>query len=98
MIEPFGLNPVIHAQGRLRVVTALSTLGREDSISFTRLQSLLGMTSGNLAGHLRRLEDARFVTVLKTFVGRQPATYVGMTETGRIAFDLYKQSLRSLLD
>ena len=51
------LDPVIHAQGRLRITAALATLGADESITFTRLQELLAMTAGNLSTHLRKLED-----------------------------------------
>jgi DNA-binding transcriptional ArsR family regulator len=52
------LDPVIHAQARLRIVSALATLDRGESITFPRLLELLDMTAGNLSTHLRKLEDA----------------------------------------
>lgn len=92
------LDPVIHVQARLRIVTVLDTLGRGDSLSFPRLQALLGMTSGNLATHLRRLEESAYVVVQKVLEGRAPVTYVSLTEDGRIAFRGYKMALLALLD
>lgn len=92
------LDPVIHTQSRLRIVSVLDALGPDDSLAFTRLQTLLDTTSGNLATHLRKLEDAGYVSVVKTIEGRSPATYVGLTEDGRLAFLRYKQTLRELLD
>jgi len=91
------LDPVIHAPARLRVVATLVGLARGDSISFPRLQQLLDMTAGNLSTHLRRLEEAEYVTITKTFEGRQPATFVALTETGRGAFERYSRRLRALL-
>ncbi|GCE78510.1 transcriptional regulator [Cellulomonas biazotea] len=91
------LDPVIHAQARLRVVAALAALSRGDRISFPRLQQLLGMTAGNLSTHLRRLEEADYVRITKTHEGRTPATYVDLTETGRAAFHRYTRTLRALL-
>lgn len=92
------LDPVIHAQARLRIVSVLDSLGVGDSLAFPRLQALLDTTSGNLATHLRRLEEAGYVSVTKTIEGRTPATYVGLTESGRHAFHGYKRALRDLLD
>lgn len=92
------LDPVIHAQARLRTVTILNTLGPGDTLAFPRLQELLEMTSGNLATHLRKLEDSGYVQVRKVLEGRTPVTYVGLTETGRSAFRNYKQVLRQLLE
>lgn len=92
------LDPVIHVQARLRIVSILDTFGPGDSLSFPRLQKLLGVTSGNLATHLRRLEDSGYVHVRKVLEGRSPVTYIGLTENGRTAFRVYKKSLRALLD
>src|SRR5690606_8865911 len=78
MIE---LDPGTHAQARLRITSALATLGRDGKISFPRLQELLGMTAGNLSTHLRRLEDAGYVTVEKTHERRTPVTYVALSKT-----------------
>ncbi len=92
------LDPVIHAQARLRVVSALSMLREGDSVAFPRLQEILRMTAGNLSVHLRKLEDARYVEVTKTHRGRTPATLVQLTPRGRLAFEDYTAALRALLD
>ncbi len=91
------LDPVIHAQGRLRITAALATLEPDESIAFPRLQDLLGMTAGNLSTHLRKLEDAGYVAVAKTFRGRTPVTYLSLTKTGRRAFEDYTDTLRAFL-
>ncbi|WP_407357958.1 transcriptional regulator [Microbacterium sp. LTA6] len=91
------LDPVIHAQARLRIVAALATLQPADSITFPRLQELLDMTAGNLSTHLRKLEDAQYVQVEKTHKARTPVTYVSLTRQGRRAFEDYTETLRALL-
>ena len=92
------LDPVIHAQARLRVVSALSALREGDRLTFPRLQEILKMTAGNLSVHLRKLEDAGYVEVTKTHRGRTPATLVQLTRRGRLAFDDYTAALRELLN
>jgi DNA-binding MarR family transcriptional regulator len=92
------LDPVIHAQARLRVVSSLSTLRSGDRITFPRLQEILRMTAGNLSVHLRKLEDAGYVEVTKTHQGRTPATFVQLTARGRLAFEDYTAALRALLN
>jgi len=92
------LDPVIHAQARLRVVAALSTLPHGDRLSFPRLQEILGMTAGNLSVHLRKLEDAGYVDVTKTHHGRTPATLLCLSRRGRLAFEDYTTAVRALLD
>jgi DNA-binding MarR family transcriptional regulator len=91
------LDPVIHAQARLRIVSALATLDEGESITFPRLQELLGMTAGNLSTHLRKLEDAEYVTVGKTHEGRTPVTYLALSRRGRRAFEDYLEQLKGLL-
>jgi DNA-binding MarR family transcriptional regulator len=92
------LDPVIHAQARLRVVATLSMLDEGDRLAFPRLQEILGMTAGNLSVHLRKLEDAGYVEVTKTHHGRTPATLLRLSRRGRLAFDEYTAAVRSLLD
>jgi len=94
---PPGLDPVIHAQARLRVMVALAALPTEDQITFPRLQQLLDMTAGNLSTHLRKLEDASYVQLTKTYQRRTPVTYIALTKPGRRAFEDYTAALRILL-
>jgi len=91
------LDPVIHASARLRITAALAALGAGDRISFPRLQEMLGMTAGNLSTHLRKLEDAGYVDIDKTFQGRSPVTYLNLSTTGRRAFEDYTAQLKALL-
>ena len=91
------LDPVIHAQGRLRIMASLSTLTPGEQITFPRLQELLDMAAGNLSTHARKLEDAGYVQVEKTHRGRTPVTYLALTKQGRRAFEDYTEALRSVL-
>ena len=91
------LDPVIHAAARLRIVAALATLAPDEQVAFPRLQELLDMTAGNLSTHLRKLEDAGYVSVTKTHEGRTPATYLALTARGRSAFEDYTTALNTLL-
>jgi len=91
------LDPVIHAQARLRVTVALAALPTEDQITFPRLQQLLDMSAGNLSTHLRKLEDAGYVQLTKTHQRRTPVTYVSLTRAGRRALEDYTAALRLLL-
>ncbi|MGH8881948.1 MAG: transcriptional regulator [Stackebrandtia sp.] len=93
-----GLDPVIHAQARLRVVAALSPLRDGDKLSFPKLRELLNMSAGNLSVHLRKLEDADYVDVIKTHKGRTPVTYLALTSRGRAALDEYTAAIQELLD
>ncbi len=76
----------------------LATLRDGDSLSFTRLQELLGLTPGNLITHLRKLEDAGYVTAVKTGSGVTARTSVSLSQQGRKALNNYTAVLRQLLD
>lgn len=91
------LDPLIHAPARLRIVATLATLEHGDTLSFTRLQDMIGLTPGNLITHLRKLEDAGYVESEKTGNGRASVTSVALTRTGRAALESYTAALRDLL-
>lgn len=91
------LDPIIHAAARLRITATLATLPVGDRITFPRLQELLDMTAGNLSTHLRKLEDAHYIEVVKSHQGRTPVTYLALSKTGRRAFEDYMDALRGLL-
>jgi len=80
------LDPVIHAQARLRVVATLNAMGGGDEIAFPALKDLLGMTAGNLSVHLTKLEEAGYIQSHKEFVRKKPHTTYTPTDAGRDAF------------
>lgn len=92
------LNPVIHVPARLRIVVTLATLSEGENLSFTRLQEIIGLTPGNLITHLRKLEDAGYVTTAKSGSGVTARTAVALTPEGRAALEIYSRALRQLLD
>jgi DNA-binding transcriptional ArsR family regulator len=93
-----GLDPVIHAPARLRLMVTLAALPEGDTLSFTRLQDLIGLTPGNLITHLRKLDDAGYVQTDKTGSGVNALTTVALTHHGRAALQRYTAALRQLLD
>jgi DNA-binding MarR family transcriptional regulator len=93
-----GLDPVIHAPARLRLMVTLAALPDGDNLSFTRLQEMIGLTPGNLITHLRKLEEAGYVRTAKIVNGGSPMTSVSLTPEGRTALNQYSAALRELLD
>ena len=92
-----GLDPLIHAPARLRVLVTLAALDDGDTLSFTRLQDMLDLTAGNLITHLRKLEDAGYIRTDKTGNGASSLTAVTLTRRGRTALDTYTATLLDLL-
>lgn len=93
-----ALDPLIHVPARLRLMVTLAALPDGDTLSFTRLQDMLGLTPGNLITHLRKLEDAGYLRTEKTGSGVNGLTTVALTHDGRGALDRYTAVLRQLLD
>jgi DNA-binding MarR family transcriptional regulator len=92
------LDPAIHVPARLRIMVTLASLRDGDDLSFTRLQDLIGLTPGNLITHLRKLQDAGYITTAKNGSGVTGRTAVALTTGGRAALERYTTVLRGLLD
>ena len=91
------LDPVIHVPARLRIMVTLATLPEGDDLSFTRLQDVIGLTPGNLITHLRKLEDAQYVTTVKSGRGVTARTSISITRQGRSALAHYTAVVSDLL-
>ncbi len=91
------LNEIIHQPVRLRIMAALVALEPGNEVDFAYLRDLLEVTDGNLGAHLRKLEEAGYIAVNKTFVDRKPRTYVAATPTGRDVFQAHIEALESIL-
>ena len=75
----------------------MSALLVNDSLSFNAFKELLALTDGNLATHLRSLEEAGYLVVEKRFVGRKPLTTYHITEEGKRAFEEHLNALEQFL-
>ena len=58
---------------------------------------MLDLTPGNLITHLRKLEDAGYLTSKKTGDGAGSTTTVTLAARGRAAPDAYTEALSNLL-
>jgi DNA-binding MarR family transcriptional regulator len=91
------LNETIHQSVRLRVMAALVSLKPGDEVDFSYLRDLLDVTDGNLGAHLRKLEDAGYIQLNKTFVERKPRTFISATSEGRRVFHEHVEALESII-
>lgn len=73
-------------------------LARHGEISFARLKEQLVLTDGNLGAHLRKLEEAGFVSLRRDFVERKPVTWYGLTTQGRRTLNLHLRALQSVIE
>lgn len=90
-----NIDPLIHAPARLMVLSYLYVV---ESADYVYLMRMTGLTWGNLATHLSKLEEAGYIAVQKTFNGKKPQTILRMSEQGRTAFRTYKKNMQQILD
>lgn len=88
------LDRVIHSRIRLAVLAILAAV---DEAEFTFLRDKVNTTDGNLASHLRKLEEAGYVKVRKEFVDRKPVSRYSLTGEGRGALRTYVDRLEEML-
>ena len=89
------LDDAIHGRLRLGIMAYLMDAEAAD---FNELKSVLDATQGNLSVHLRKLEDAGYVEIVKSFSGRKPLTRAHITPAGRTAFAGYLEALSKLVE
>ena len=87
-------NKAFESKARLSIMSVLLV---NESLSFNALKELLSLTDGNLATHLRALEESGYLAVQKQFIGRKPNTTYSATDTGRQAFADHLNALESFI-
>ena len=75
----------------------MSVLMVNESADFNTLKELLTLSDGNLASHIRALEEVQYITVNKQFVGRKPNTTYSASKEGRKAFHAHLRELENLI-
>ena len=85
------LDRVIHEPARLMIMTVLYAVAEAD---FLYLQRECGLTQGNLSSHLAKLEEIKYVGIVKAFKGKYPLTICSLTKRGREAFEGYVRKMR----
>lgn len=92
-----NLNKVFDSRIRLGIMSALLV---NDDVNFNDLKELIQVTDGNLASHLKTLEESAYIKVQKGFIGRKTNTTYSVTKSGEKAFkqhlDALEQMIRSL--
>ncbi len=79
---------------RLGIMSALAV---NDYLDFNSLKEFLDVTDGNLATHLKKLEQLEFIGIEKSFVDRKPNTKYFVTPKGRQAFEAHLQVLEGII-
>jgi DNA-binding MarR family transcriptional regulator len=88
------LDPVLNTPVRLAVVSALIKMKQAD---FGYLQEVTNTTQGNLSHQIKKLSEAEYIDVIKTFKGNYPQTICKLTPKGRKAFEKYVEDIKKYL-
>ncbi len=88
------LDDIIHSRIRLAIMSVLISI---DSAEFNFLKGKVNATDGNLSVHLKKLEDAKYISVKKEFVGRKPVSTYTLSAKGKKAFEMYIEQLEKLI-
>ncbi len=89
------IDRMVNEPARLAILTALYELKEAD---FTFLNRITGLTRGNLSAHLNKLEEAGYVEIEKTFIGKRPTTIIRITTEGRKALEEYLRTIRKVME
>jgi DNA-binding MarR family transcriptional regulator len=89
-----SIDEVIHGRVRLAIMAYLSGGGSAD---FMELKARAGVNDGNLSVHLRKLEEAGYISIEKRFAGKRPQTLCRLSPAGREAWIAYIGHMQSLL-
>lgn len=89
------LDRVIHEPARLQIISYLATGGAK--VPFSELSEKLGLSAGNLSVQLKRLEEAGYLSIAKSFKDNRPLTSATLTRAGMEALKLYLLELEKMI-
>ena len=89
------LDPLLHSQLRLAII---SMLVASDKVEFTHIQSETKSAAGNISIQIKKLEDAGYIKVEKSFKNNYPNTILSITDQGIKAFESYVRNLKKYIN
>jgi len=88
------LNKIFDSRIRIGIMSALMV---NEQLNFNDLKALIDVTDGNLATHLRTLEENAYIRVQKGFIGRKTNTTYAITKAGEKAFRAHLDALEQII-
>jgi len=89
-----GLNKLFENRVRLGIMSILAV---NEYYDFNSLKETLNVTDGNLASHLKALEENSLIIVSKRFIGKKPNTTYSITEDGARLFREHLKALEGII-
>jgi DNA-binding HxlR family transcriptional regulator len=88
------LNKIFDSRVRIGIMSALMV---NEDVNFNDLKALIDITDGNLASHLKTLEENKYIKVQKGFIGRKTNTTYSITKAGEKAFRTHLDALEKII-
>jgi predicted transcriptional regulator len=88
------LNPILHSQLRLAIISFLVTNGKGD---FNELKEITQATAGNISVQLKKLESVNYIAITKGFLNNYQHTSIEITPEGLMAFEEYVEAIKHYL-
>jgi DNA-binding MarR family transcriptional regulator len=88
------LDPILHSQLRLSIVSMLMTV---DEANFNFIKETTKATSGNISIQIKKLQEAGYINLKKSFKNNYPNTTISITEKGKEAFETYVHNLKKYI-
>ena len=89
-----NFNKAFESRVRLGIMSVLMV---NDCVDFNTLKELLNLSDGNLASHIKALEETSYITVNKQFIGKKPNTTYSASKEGKKAFNAHLKELETLI-
>ena len=89
------LDPILHSQLRLSIVSILMTV---EEANFSFIKETTKAAAGNISIQIKKLQDAGYIQVKKTFKNNYPNTTVSITKKGTEAFENYVDDLKKYIN
>jgi DNA-binding MarR family transcriptional regulator len=89
------LDPLIHSPLRLSIISLLVT---SEKVEFTHIKEVTKAAAGNISIQVKKLQEAGYIKVEKTFKNNYPKTMLSITDKGVVAFESYVNSIKKLMD
>jgi DNA-binding MarR family transcriptional regulator len=89
-----NLNKAFDSRVRLGIMSAVMV---NAEVNFNQLKELIQVTDGNLASHIKALEEYNYIKVNKGFIGRKTNTTYAATKAGEKAFKAHLDALEQMI-
>lgn len=89
------LDPLLHSQLRLAII---SMLVNSERVEFTHIMEETEAAAGNVSIQIKKLQEAGYIKVEKTFKNNYPNTMLSITDKGVKAFETYVNALKKYIN